>query len=904
MKSSPTTPAAAGLPVQRFWFAFVLLFLVLGLLFIRSLSPGYVHFSNDGPLGAAMAEQFRVPAAFTGVWTPLNWVGGNAGNSAPNLTNVFLWATGPVWFAKFYAPFSILVLGLCSWLAFRQLKFSPVTCLVGALAVALNGGFFSYACWGLGTLTLTIAAFFLALAAWGGDPAARTWIRVILSGFAIGLGIMEGFDNGAILSVFFAGYVLVRTWAENPGQPGKLAGGVARLAVVALMAGVFATHALYALISTQIQGVAGMAQDAETRQQRWSEATMWSLPKAETLRLFVAGLYGYRLDTTQGGNYWGAVGQHPAWDEYYAQENPKPDDAPQGALRRHSGSGFYSGVFVCLLAVWAVFRSFSRTANVYRPEERRLIWFWAAMALGSLLLSWGKHAPFYALAYELPYFSTIRNPIKFLHPLNVALVILFAYGVEGLWRSWSASNREGAGAKQRFANWWRGTRGFERSWVIGSGIFLGLSIFALLLYGSMKEEMTNFFVAVVPSDPTTAAAMFRHSVTEMLWSILFLAAGVTLVALMMSGALRRSAAGTAGVVALLLVTGLDLVRSNLPWIQHYNYQTRYASAPLYDFLANQPWEHRAQMLPGALLNHQFGWLQNRLQGQASGPQQVQQLYQLFLTLSQAYGGEWHQHQFQFFNIQSLDRVQEPRPTVENELYREQFPPTDPVAQLRLMRLTNSRYFLALGNPVLESLNQLAAAEGGEFREVMSVWVGQNGDHFVPVQNTNMPFALIEYTGALPRARLYANWQVEPATNALAKLASREFDPGKLVLVEGDCPAPANPEATDAGTVTITDYRPKRVQMKANVPVPAVLLFNDKHDPNWRVWVDGQPAPMLKANYLMRGLHLTPGEHEIVWRFQPPTEGLYVSVAAIFAGLVLTGLTVARNRKAAAANDSK
>jgi uncharacterized membrane protein YfhO len=75
-----------------------------------------------------------------------------------------------------------------------------------------------------------------------------------------------------------------------------------------------------------------------------------------------------------------------------------------------------------------------------------------------------------------------------------------------------------------------------------------------------------------------------------------------------------------------------------------------------------------------------------------------------------------------------------------------------------------------------------------------------------------------------------------------------------------------------------------------------LLFNDKHDPNWKVWVDGQPAPLLKANYLMRGLHLAPGEHEIVWRFQPPTEGLYVSIAAIFAGLVLTGLVVARSRR--------
>ena len=117
--------------------------------------------------------------------------------------------------------------------------------------------------------------------------------------------------------------------------------------------------------------------------------------------------------------------------------------------------------------------------------------------------------------------------------------------------------------------------------------------------------MTSFFVVIGPADPATAAAMFRHGVGEILWSLLFLIAGAVLVALMMSGALRRTAAGTMGVVAILLVTGLDLARSNLPWIQHFDYKTRYASTPLYDFLATKPWEHRAQMLPGALLQHQF-----------------------------------------------------------------------------------------------------------------------------------------------------------------------------------------------------------------------------------------------------------------------------------------------------------
>ena len=61
-----------------------------------------------------------------------------------------------------------------------------------------------------------------------------------------------------------------------------------------------------------------------------------------------------------------------------------------------------------------------------------MIWFWAVVMLLCLLLAWGRFAPFYAMLYQLPYFSTIRNPAKFLIFFSFALVIIFAYGVHAL----------------------------------------------------------------------------------------------------------------------------------------------------------------------------------------------------------------------------------------------------------------------------------------------------------------------------------------------------------------------------------------------------------------------------------------------------------------------------------------
>src|SRR5438477_8459123 len=94
--------------------------------------------------------------------------------------------------------------------------------------------------------------------------------------------------------------------------------------------------------------------------------------------------------------------------------------------------GIYAGVLVVLVAVWGVTQSFQKKGSALRSEERKQIWCWLTLLVVSILLAWGRHAPFYRIAYALPYLSTIRNPIKFIFPFSLALVILFGYGLEGL----------------------------------------------------------------------------------------------------------------------------------------------------------------------------------------------------------------------------------------------------------------------------------------------------------------------------------------------------------------------------------------------------------------------------------------------------------------------------------------
>ncbi len=72
---SHNRPEDAKLTSGRFFGLAVflgILWVILGLLFLRSLHPAWVVFANDGPLGAMMAERGQMPEPFTGSRADLN----------------------------------------------------------------------------------------------------------------------------------------------------------------------------------------------------------------------------------------------------------------------------------------------------------------------------------------------------------------------------------------------------------------------------------------------------------------------------------------------------------------------------------------------------------------------------------------------------------------------------------------------------------------------------------------------------------------------------------------------------------------------------------------------------------------------------------------------------------------
>ena len=159
--------------------------------------------------------------------------------------------------------------------------------------------------------------------------------------------------------------------------------------------------------------------------------------------------------------------------------------------------------------------------------------------------------------------------------------------------------------------------------------------------------------------------------------------------------------------------------------------------------------------------------------------------------------------------------------------------------------------------------------------------------------TNGPLALIDFKKALPRAGLYAQWRsgVEDG-EVLATLPQKTWDPHREVLISETIPAP---ESHDGNATVVPaqyeSYDPKRIVLKTRADTSTVLLLNDKHHPAWRVTVDGQPAELLRANYLMRGVYLSAGAHTVEFLFAPSEGSIRVSLAGFGLGALVVGLLI-------------
>lgn len=151
--------------------------------------------------------------------------------------------------------------------------------------------------------------------------------------------------------------------------------------------------------------------------------------------------------------------------------------------------------------------------------------------------------------------------------------------------------------------------------------------------------------------------------------------------------------------------------------------------------------------------------------------------------------------------------------------------------------------------------------------------------------------IYEYQLAMPRAMVVGAWEVVPDTGrqVIDSVSVVARNPATFTWLTQDPGIPSG-AADSVGTATITKYGLHEVDVEVDVARPAVLRLADLWYPDWKVRVDGKPAPLLRADHALRAVAVPAGRHQVTFRYESSAFalGLWISIACVVIALLLLG----------------
>jgi hypothetical protein len=157
--------------------------------------------------------------------------------------------------------------------------------------------------------------------------------------------------------------------------------------------------------------------------------------------------------------------------------------------------------------------------------------------------------------------------------------------------------------------------------------------------------------------------------------------------------------------------------------------------------------------------------------------------------------------------------------------------------------------------------------------------------------------IVVYKRPNPQGRAFIVHQVQvaPHSQVLARLTDPAFDPRRQAVVEAplDCPLVTS-DAVESVRLVRDDL--DRVTFEARAAADGFLVMSDTFYPGWVAQVDGNPAPIARTNYALRGICLPAGDHEVVFRFEPVTLRVGLALSALGLIICVAAIIVDRARR--------
>lgn len=99
------------------------------------------------------------------------------------------------------------------------------------------------------------------------------------------------------------------------------------------------------------------------------------------------------------------------------------------------------------------------------------------------------------------------------------------------------------------------------------------------------------------------------------------------------------------------------------------------------------------------------------------------------------------------------------------------------------------------------------------------------------------------------------------------------------------------EQTGEATVTLTSYKPNHLTYNVKSTTGGIVVFSEIYYPGWTATIDGKPAEVGRADYVLRALQMPAGNHKVELMFHPKsvnnTETVaYTAYALLFVAIGL------------------
>jgi hypothetical protein len=199
------------------------------------------------------------------------------------------------------------------------------------------------------------------------------------------------------------------------------------------------------------------------------------------------------------------------------------------------------------------------------------------------------------------------------------------------------------------------------------------------------------------------------------------------------------------------------------------------------------------------------------------------------------------------------------------------------------------------SPEMQVLSRAVVRAGGEMSKV-------DGDSITILNMLNTKYFIfpIGQDKTIPIANPYAYgnaWFVDNVQ--YVKNADEEIDntgkvlPTQTAVVDAHFKDALNNMTAcskdSTSKISLTSYAPNKLVYQTSATKPSVAVFSEIYYPDWQASIDGQPAKIARADYILRAMNIPAGKHQVVMTFDP--ESLHVTEGIAYAALILLGLAI-------------